>query len=176
MVPSPSSPWREVSLAHEMGFADSHQSQVLRGSINATVSQLVTVLEPTLRCALGVGCWQLISPSKGPSVSGRVEVVQHLEDGQTFVEPTVLLVESIGGDEDIPEVSWVLSRQAPVAVVSCSRKELGVCSHHELGLCSHQELGSCSHKSSFAAGRKPTAHGMSKGLGKAGFQRNPTEA
>ncbi len=52
-----------------------------------------------------MGLWQLVSPGTQP-VIGRLEGVQTLAEvqGRRYVEKTVLLVEKLGGDEDIPEV------------------------------------------------------------------------
>ena len=80
--------------------------QVIRGTAAAPLSQLLTALEPQLRSAAGLSAWQVISPAHG-SAAGRLEVAAQLRDVQhsRYMEPTVLLVDRVGGDEEVPEVS-----------------------------------------------------------------------
>lgn len=80
--------------------------QVIRGTAAAPLSQLLTALEPQLRSAAGLSAWQVISPAHG-SAAGRLEIAEQLRDVQhsRYMQPTVLLVDSVGGDEDVPEVS-----------------------------------------------------------------------
>ncbi|KAL3148765.1 COP9 signalosome complex subunit 8 [Trebouxia sp. C0009 RCD-2024] len=89
--------------------------EVVRGSSAAPLAQVVSVLAPTLRQMAGLSSWDVISPASGLAV-GRLVVVQALSQVQDmhFQEPTVLLVQHIGGEEDIPEgVVGVLSAVAP---------------------------------------------------------------
>ncbi len=80
--------------------------QVIRGTAAAPLSQLLTALEPQLRSAAGLSAWQVISPAHG-SAAGRLEIVEQLRDVQhsRYMQPTVLLVDRVGGDEEVPEVS-----------------------------------------------------------------------
>ena len=79
--------------------------QVIRGTAAAPLSQLLTALEPQLRSAAGLSAWQVISPARG-SAAGRLETAERLRDVQhsQYAQPTVLLVDSVGGDEEVPEV------------------------------------------------------------------------
>ena len=79
---------------------------MIRGTAAAPLSQLLTALEPQLRLAAGLSAWQVISPARG-SAAGRLEIVGQLRDVQhsRYRQPTVLLVDCVGGDEEVPEVS-----------------------------------------------------------------------
>lgn len=79
--------------------------QVIRGTAAAPLSQLLTALEPQLRSAAGLSAWQVISPAHG-SAAGRLELAEQLRDVQhsRYAQPTVLLVDRMGGDEEVPEV------------------------------------------------------------------------
>jgi len=81
--------------------------QLVRGTAAAPLSQLINVLELALRREAGLGLWQLVSPGRGPCVCGRLEAVGALAEvqGKQYVEATVLLVDVLGSDEDIPEVT-----------------------------------------------------------------------
>ncbi|KAL3137438.1 COP9 signalosome complex subunit 8 [Trebouxia sp. C0010 RCD-2024] len=72
--------------------------EVVRGSSAAPLAQLVAVLAPELRQMAGMSSWEALSE------------VQETH----FQEPTILLVQHVGGEEDIPEgVVGVLSAVAP---------------------------------------------------------------
>lgn len=79
--------------------------QVIRGTAAAPLSQLLTALGQGLRAAAGLGAWQIISPASG-SAAGRLELAARLKDVQhsRYPQATILLVERVGGDEEIPEV------------------------------------------------------------------------
>jgi alpha-glucan,water dikinase len=77
--------------------------EVLRGgSLGFAVSMLLHQLDPILRQAAKLGAWQIISRGEG---AGKVEVAGSLHSLQrrTFAEPTVVVVERVEGDEEIPE-------------------------------------------------------------------------
>jgi alpha-glucan,water dikinase len=80
--------------------------QLVRSTAAAPLSQLINVLELALRRKAGLGLWQLVSPGRGPSVTGRLVSVRALSEvqGKRYPEATILLVDVLGGDEDIPEV------------------------------------------------------------------------
>jgi len=80
--------------------------QLVRGTAAAPLSQLISVLELTLRREGGLGLWQLVSPGREQPVYGRLKSVRALAEvqGRRYDEDTVLLVDVLGGDEDIPEV------------------------------------------------------------------------
>lgn len=84
--------------------------QVIRGTAAAPCSQLLSAIEPALRAAAGLGAWQLVSAGAGGAAAGKLVVAEKLAHVQhaPYPEPTVLLVDSVGGDEDIPDVSPIL--------------------------------------------------------------------
>ena len=79
--------------------------QVIRGTAAAPLSQLLTSLEPQLRLAAGLSAWQVVSPAQGRA-GGRLEAAAQLRDVQhsRYQQPTILLVDRVQGDEEIPEV------------------------------------------------------------------------
>ena len=68
--------------------------------------QVLSIVDPLLREAGGLGSWQVISAGQR-QCRGRVVVAASLADvqEQRYEEPTVLLVQLVGGEEEIPEVS-----------------------------------------------------------------------
>ena len=82
---------------------------MIRGTAAAPLSQLLTSLEPKLRSAAGLSAWQVISPAQGNAV-GCLTMAQQLRDVQhsRYPQPTILLVDRVGGDEEIPEVRRIL--------------------------------------------------------------------
>lgn len=81
---------------------DVFAEEVVRGGAAAPLSQLLRVLDPLLRTMSDMGAWQVISPVE---VTGRFVVVKTLADVQfhTYEEPTVLVAERVGGEEEIPD-------------------------------------------------------------------------
>jgi alpha-glucan,water dikinase len=75
--------------------------EVIRGGLASTLSMLVHHLHPVLRETAHLGNWQIISRGGG---SGRVHVVTSLKTIQSkvFAEPTVIIADSVGGEEEIP--------------------------------------------------------------------------
>lgn len=69
-------------------------------------------MDPLLREAGGLSSWQVISAGQG-QCRGRVVVAASLADvqQQRYEEPTVLLVQLVGGEDEIPEVSCSLMCQ-----------------------------------------------------------------
>ena len=68
-------------------------------------------MEPALRGAAELGAWQVISPGE---VTGRVVVVPHLSEVQddVYEDPTVLVVDTVSGEEEIPATSILGRRSA----------------------------------------------------------------
>jgi hypothetical protein len=60
-----------------------------------------------LREAAGLGAWKIISAGVG-SASARLEVAERLAHVQhtRYQEPTAVLVQEVGGDEEIPQVRF----------------------------------------------------------------------
>ncbi|KAI8477159.1 MAG: R1 protein [Monoraphidium minutum] len=87
--------------------------EVVRGGPAFAISLLISSVEPSLRAAAELGAWQVISPAE---VTGRVVVVPHLSGVQdeVYEDPTVLVVETVTGEEEIPEgCVAVLTPDAP---------------------------------------------------------------
>jgi alpha-glucan,water dikinase len=87
--------------------------EVVRGGPTFALSLLLRHLDPLLRKAAGLGGWQIISPAPA---SGRVRLVDRLlaVQGERFAEATVLVTDTVAGNEEIPEgVSAVLTADAP---------------------------------------------------------------
>lgn len=87
--------------------------EVIRGSLPFVLSALLRRLDPLLRTQCGMGGWQIISPA---NAVGRVCVVNSLlsAQGQRYREPTVLVTDRVGGDEEIPEgVTSVITTDTP---------------------------------------------------------------
>jgi len=87
--------------------------EVVRGGPAFAVSLVISSVEPPLRSMAELGAWQVISPHE---VMGVVEVVEHLSEIQDKVydEPTVLVVDTVTGEEEIPEGAVaVLTPDAP---------------------------------------------------------------
>jgi len=101
--------------------------EVVRGSAMFAVSQVLTRVEEMLRVAAELGAWQVISP--GHAV-GRVVVAKELYPIQDkiYEESTVLIVDAVSGEEEIPQgVAAVLTRSAPdvLSHVSVRARNMG---------------------------------------------------
>ena len=87
--------------------------EVIRGGPAFALSLLLRRLDPLLREAAGLGGWQVVSPA---AASGRLRVAARLIDvqGQRFAEPTVIVADAVGGDEEVPEgVTGVVTCDSP---------------------------------------------------------------
>jgi alpha-glucan,water dikinase len=87
--------------------------EVIRGGPAFGLALLLRHLDPILRKQAGLGGWQVISPAQA---AGRLRVVERLIDVQTerFAEPTVLIADHVGGEEEVPEgVTAVLTCDTP---------------------------------------------------------------
>lgn len=92
---------------------DLFSEEVVRGGPAFALSLLLRRLDPILRKAAGLGGWQVISPS---STFGRVRLTDKLisVQGERYTEPTVIIADAVGGNEEIPEgVTAVLTSDAP---------------------------------------------------------------
>ena len=115
-------------------------------------------MEPALRGAAELGAWQVISPGE---VTGRVVVVPHLSEVQddVYEDPTVLVVDTVSGEEEIPEgCVAVLTPDAPdvlshVSVRARNMKVLFATCHDEEPLAEIKSAaGQYLHFSTTAAG------------------------
>jgi alpha-glucan,water dikinase len=87
--------------------------EVIRGGPAFALSLLLRRLDPLLRKQAGLGGWQVISPA---AASGRLRVVGKLIDvqGERFAEPTVVVADHVGGDEEVPEgAAGVVTSDSP---------------------------------------------------------------
>jgi alpha-glucan,water dikinase len=83
--------------------------EVVRGRPAFVLSMLLRHLDPVLRRHAELGNWQVVSPGRG---IGQVEVVADLRSiqGRSFAQPTILVVDKVAGDEEIPpEVTAVIT-------------------------------------------------------------------
>ncbi|UCG11122.1 MAG: hypothetical protein JSU72_11200 [Deltaproteobacteria bacterium] len=76
--------------------------EVVRGRPAFVLSALLRLIDPELRRRADLGTWQVVSPGQG---AGQVEVVTDLRSiqGRSFAQPTVVVAETVAGDEEIPE-------------------------------------------------------------------------
>ncbi len=85
----------------DKAFVDIFTEDVIRGSLFFALSMVIKKIEPVLRKTLGVQNWLFISPIA--EVCGRVVFVKQLRTRtEEFKEPTIVLTESISGDEEVP--------------------------------------------------------------------------
>ncbi|XP_061355011.1 alpha-glucan water dikinase, chloroplastic [Gastrolobium bilobum] len=76
--------------------------EIIRAGSAASLSTLLNRLDPVLRKTANLGSWQVISPVE---TVGYVEVVDELLSVQnkTYDRPTILVVKSVKGEEEIPD-------------------------------------------------------------------------
>lgn len=81
---------------------DIFTEEVIRMGSAASLSQLLSRLDPVLRAAADLGSWQIISPV---AVKGVVRVVDRLEEvqDQVYDEATILIAGRVSGEEEIPD-------------------------------------------------------------------------
>jgi alpha-glucan,water dikinase len=102
--------------------------EVVRGRPGFVLSLLLRRLDPLLRKSAGLGGWQVISPA---AAAGKVRTAEKLiaVQGERFAEPTVLIADTVGGNEEIPEgVTAVITADTPdlVSHVSVRARNAGV--------------------------------------------------
>eukprot|EP00879_Flechtneria_rotunda_P009691 GHRR01010140.1.p1 GENE.GHRR01010140.1~~GHRR01010140.1.p1 ORF type:complete len:1019 (+),score=414.74 GHRR01010140.1:666-3722(+) len=79
--------------------------EVVRGSAAAALSQLLAVVEPSLRRLAGVGAWTVLSrlPSTVTGLlKGPLPSLTHFDPSSSSSISTILLLERLDGDEEIP--------------------------------------------------------------------------
>lgn len=89
--------------------------QVLRGTAAAPLAQLVDAWEISLRLAAGMGGWRLVSPGPSGGVTGIVNVVDSLTSFAGSSSPTILVLKAVGGEEDMPQVTFPVFGNEPFA-------------------------------------------------------------
>ncbi len=102
--------------------------ETVRGGESFPLSKVVQVMLKHLRAQAGMGGWQIIGPG---STSGVLQSVKDLHSVESVVysEPVILMTETVGGDEEVPEgVVGIISRHAPdlVSHLSVRTRNLGV--------------------------------------------------
>ena len=90
----------KLDKAHILNFAE----EVIRGQPFFILSMLLRKLGPKLREAAGLGLWQIVSVPSSESVTGKLVALPDLSSiqGRSMSEPTVIVAESLSGNEDIP--------------------------------------------------------------------------
>jgi alpha-glucan,water dikinase len=87
--------------------------EVVRGRLEFALSALLRRTDSLLRRTAGLGHWQLVSKGAAGSAEGRLEVAPSLAAAQEMrcdVGGTILVVDAVSGDEEIPRgVSAVLT-------------------------------------------------------------------
>ena len=84
--------------------------EAIRGSVLFSASSTLRKIDRFLRSFAHLNPWQVISPGK--LIEGTLQSVPNLHDIQLtrFPQPTILVVNQVGGEEDIPEgVKGVIS-------------------------------------------------------------------
>jgi len=78
--------------------------ELLRGSIFFSLSMVLEKLEPKLRATAKIGDWLVVSRGRSYGSRGWVVKETHLKDVQlkTYDKRTVLIVERISGEEEVP--------------------------------------------------------------------------
>lgn len=76
--------------------------EIIRAGSAASLSMLLNRLDPVLRKTANLGSWQIISPVEAV---GYVEVVDELLSVQdkSYAQPTILVVNHVKGEEEIPD-------------------------------------------------------------------------
>ncbi|PNT66432.1 alpha-glucan water dikinase, chloroplastic [Brachypodium distachyon] len=98
----PSAEYLGSLLGIEKWTVDIFTEEIIRSGSAASLSLLLNRLDPVLRNVANLGSWQIISPVE---VAGYVVVVDELltVQHQSYDKPTVLVVKSVKGEEEIPD-------------------------------------------------------------------------
>jgi alpha-glucan,water dikinase len=110
-------------LGLEMGAADwsvrLFTEEVVRGRLEFVASALSRKLDALLRTSAGLGKWQVISRGHGQT-GGKIDRQASLAavQGHAYSTPTVLIVDEIRGDEDVPQGATAILGRSTVDLVS----------------------------------------------------------
>ena len=99
---------------------DIFSEEIIRGSAAAPLSQMLRVIDPIIRNIAQMGSWQIVSNAE---CAGIVVTVRSLADVQhvKYSEPTVLVADRVGGEEDIPVgVVAVITPDMPDVLSHCA--------------------------------------------------------
>ncbi len=97
-------------LGKQLGISESYcinfAEEVIRSQNSFALSKCIDALFPMLRETAGIGCWKIISHGQGKA-SGIIKGAESLLpfQGKQEAKPHILLVDTIDGQEDIPD--WV---------------------------------------------------------------------
>ena len=85
-------------------IVDIFTEEEIRGSIFFALSAILKKIEPILRNKANLGPWLIISRGVDENINGKVRYEKDLKTVQLeqFKEKTILLVENVGGSEEIP--------------------------------------------------------------------------
>ncbi|KAM0898313.1 hypothetical protein ACQ4PT_022016 [Festuca glaucescens] len=109
----PSAEYLGSLLGIEQWTVNIFTEEIIRSGSAASLSLLLNRLDPVLRNVANLGSWQIISPV---DVAGYVVVVDQLLTVQhkSYDKPTILVVEGVKGEEEIPDgVVAVLTPDMP---------------------------------------------------------------
>ncbi|XP_072989475.1 alpha-glucan water dikinase 2 isoform X1 [Typha latifolia] len=109
----PSAEYLGNLLRIEKSVITTFTEELIRAGSGATLSTLITRLNPALRNIANLGSWQIISPGE---VCGFIDCVNRLIDVQSklYNRPTILVSNRVTGEEEIPEgVVGVLTPDQP---------------------------------------------------------------
>lgn len=78
--------------------------EVLRGTLFFSLSMILKKIDPHVRKCANLGDWLVISQGRSHGSRGYVEITKNLADvmHKTYENRTVLLVEKISGEEEVP--------------------------------------------------------------------------
>ncbi len=76
--------------------------EIVRGRLAFILSLLVHHLDPMLRKFAKLGDWQIISSGQATGIVEIVESLRSIQD-KTFSEPTIVIAETVYGDEEPPD-------------------------------------------------------------------------
>ncbi|CAM0870867.1 unnamed protein product [Alopecurus aequalis] len=98
----PSAKYLGSLLGIEQWTVNIFTEEIIRSGSAASLSLLLNRLDPVLRNVANLGSWQIISPV---DVAGYVAVVDQLLTVQhkSYDKPTILVVRSVKGEEEIPD-------------------------------------------------------------------------
>ncbi|XP_042502200.1 alpha-glucan water dikinase, chloroplastic-like isoform X2 [Macadamia integrifolia] len=101
-VLQPSAEYLGLLLGVDQWAVEIFTEEIIRAGSAASLSQLLSRLDPVLRKTANLGSWQIISPVE---TAGYVVVVDELLSVQnkSYGQPTILIARSVKGEEEIPD-------------------------------------------------------------------------
>lgn len=98
----PSAEYLGSLLGVERWAVEIFTEEIIRAGSAASLSSLLSRLDPVLRKTANLGSWQVISPVE---TVGYVEVVDELlaVQNKSYGQPTILIAKSVKGEEEIPD-------------------------------------------------------------------------